>query len=113
MWYGTKKVAEKMCKDLPPPLVIKPCKVPSCRQFAAARVAAEGHSEWEEGADQTMTTGTVLEAMSGGASQGASLAALTSNKENFIGQLIYYRNFSLWWVVLCLSGHFFGSALFV
>lgn len=116
MWYGTKKVAEEMCKDLPPPLVIKPCKVPSCRQSTAAQVAAED-PEWEDGADQRMATGTFLEATSGGASQEASLAVLTSNNDNLNVQLIYYINFSgtlsLCWVVLGLGGHFLGNALFV
>lgn len=36
VWYGTKKAAGDICRNLPPPTVITSCKVPACPEASAA-----------------------------------------------------------------------------
>lgn len=81
VWYGTKKAAGEVCKDLPPPIVIKSCRVAACPQSSVATADVD-------------SMGTMVSATSGGGRSATSslsslAASLSSNKRNIINQLIY------------------------
>ena len=95
-----------MCKDLPPPLVIKPCRVPSCPRASAQSTEGDGEGADREALEESGDVGTLhlgtatSSAAAGGVGGGeSSRRLLTSNKKTFINQLIYHSlqgSLSLW-----------------
>lgn len=91
MWYGTKKAAGELCKNLPAPLMMQPCKVPSCPQASAA--TADNYE------DSVAATSSAVPSVLA-TSVTSDMKGIIVNSSRITGYLLAA------WLVLCVTGSF-------